>query len=530
MVEPTSWFRQGCATAQDFRPSTVRHGHDREIRLFESAPVALWQLDSDGNTICANALARELAQEGFASDGKAELLALLCGSQLHSFCKKLASCALTGHGFDIELNTVADKYVRLIVSASLDADGCVSGFEVACVDLSARKAADERLMALDVSGKVLGASLNYRVTVPQLLRAIRDEFCTLSCADISIDRETPIRLYPACDTPEEHAVCVAQIDYVYLAGGKETLQTKVLRDKRPVVTTVEGTSKAGRASVVVVPLAAEGKVIGTLTTLWPAGLCAPEDVAVTENLGRRVAMAIQSGRAHERLYDALETRQTFLAMVAHDVKNVVTCIGLRGEMLAAFADRAVVKHGDAIERLVVRMARMLDDLLDNVAIERGQLHMTPANHDVDPLLQDLCESHRSIAALRNIELRLSSQPAQIFCDAERCLQVLGNLLSNALKFAYSNSCVEVSVSVEDQWTTFRVANRGDGIPADNLSRIFDQYWQAKENGDRRGRGLGLFISSAIVKGWGGTIWADSVLKQSTVFCFTVPTAKTLHIR
>ena len=108
-------------------------------------------------------------------------------------------------------------------------------------------------------------------------------------------------------------------------------------------------------------------------------------------------------------------------------------------------------------------------------------------------------------------------------DHERIFQVLANLLSNALKFTDRHGTISVRVESEGSEARFSVADTGAGIAGDHLESIFERFWQVSQ-GDRRGLGLGLFISKGIVEAHGGRIWTESELGKGSTFFFTVPGA------
>jgi signal transduction histidine kinase len=107
------------------------------------------------------------------------------------------------------------------------------------------------------------------------------------------------------------------------------------------------------------------------------------------------------------------------------------------------------------------------------------------------------------------------------CDPDRIAQVLGNILGNAAKFTPAGGNVTVGVAPAGPDLRFFVADTGNGIPPDKLEAIFERYAQVG-NGDRRGLGLGLYISQLIVEAHGGRLWAESVPGRGSTFIFTVP--------
>ena len=111
----------------------------------------------------------------------------------------------------------------------------------------------------------------------------------------------------------------------------------------------------------------------------------------------------------------------------------------------------------------------------------------------------------------------------ILSDAHRLVQLLSNLVGNAVKFTAPGGRLRISAGVADGDICFSVHDSGSGIPAHDLPRVFDRFWQAERGGDL-GAGLGLAIAKGIVEAHGGRIWVESKLGEGTTFYFTIPTA------
>jgi len=106
------------------------------------------------------------------------------------------------------------------------------------------------------------------------------------------------------------------------------------------------------------------------------------------------------------------------------------------------------------------------------------------------------------------------------------VQVLGNLLRNAIKFTPEGGQITVGVETGDKQLTFLVRDTGAGIPSDYQERVFDRFWQASDGARARGTGLGLSIAKGIIDAHGGRIWVTSVPGNGSTFSFTVPLAQT----
>jgi signal transduction histidine kinase len=185
--------------------------------------------------------------------------------------------------------------------------------------------------------------------------------------------------------------------------------------------------------------------------------------------------------------------------------------------------------GDAVEmmrRQARRMNRLIQDLLDVARIEAGALALQPAPVRVSEVLNEVVIAQRSIAGEATIDLRCHAPEdlPLVLADRDRLVQVLDNLVMNALKFTGPKGAIAISARHNGPEILFSVADSGTGISPEQASHLFNRFWQAK-HGDRRGAGLGLAIVKGIVEAHGGRIWVESVVGQGTAFYFSVPIAK-----
>jgi signal transduction histidine kinase len=181
-------------------------------------------------------------------------------------------------------------------------------------------------------------------------------------------------------------------------------------------------------------------------------------------------------------------------------------------------------HGASSERLLARMNRLINDLLDMASIEAGQLYMAPEPLAAAELLDETVDAFAPIAAAKDIALQAEpgSGTPVANVDRGRILQVLANLVSNAIKFTARGGKISVGATREPDGIRFAVSDTGIGVPADALLGLFQRYRQVRK--DRRGVGLGLYISKSIVEAHGGRIWAESQPGAGSTFYFTVPSA------
>jgi len=113
----------------------------------------------------------------------------------------------------------------------------------------------------------------------------------------------------------------------------------------------------------------------------------------------------------------------------------------------------------------------------------------------------------------------------VSADRTRVVQVLSNLLRNAIKFTPRDGRIVIGVDTSDHAVQFSVTDTGPGISAEKRARVFDRYWQSSQGARQRGAGLGLSIAKGIVEAHGGRIWVESVPGEGSEFAFTIPQAR-----
>jgi signal transduction histidine kinase len=225
--------------------------------------------------------------------------------------------------------------------------------------------------------------------------------------------------------------------------------------------------------------------------------------------------------------EALSHRDDFLGMVSHDLRDLLSGVLVNTLLIekqsAADATgektRAAV---DRIQRAAGRMNRLIGDLVDIAGIEAGKLAIVAARANVDSVMREAVETWESHARAKGVSLQ--ARPAEDLdgsFDRDRILQVLGNLVSNAIKFSPNGGSISVAAERRGSEVRFSVKDNGPGIPSDKLEAIFERFWQVGKN-DRRGLGLGLYISRCLVEAHGGRIWAESAMGSGSEFLFTVP--------
>jgi signal transduction histidine kinase/CheY-like chemotaxis protein len=243
-------------------------------------------------------------------------------------------------------------------------------------------------------------------------------------------------------------------------------------------------------------------------------------------LGTRAAAAVVRQTRQERVQQEIRSREEILRVVVHDLRNPINVIALSANgLMRRLPDSSARGPVERIVHAAQRADRLIHSLLEVDAIEGGRFSIsTGVVETADPVLAAL-ESQQSLAANSSVIIStdLSPELPPIEADEERILEVLENLIGNAIKFTSPGGSVTVGAGSRYSEILFWVRDTGSGIPSEALPHLFDRFWQLRRR-DRRGTGLGLTICKAIVEAHGGRIWAESSPDRGTTMYFTVPAA------
>jgi len=227
----------------------------------------------------------------------------------------------------------------------------------------------------------------------------------------------------------------------------------------------------------------------------------------------------------EALRRAVRAREEVVAVVSHDLRGPLGTISAASELLLEvdLPGEKRREHLAAIRRSADRMSRLIRDLLDVARIEAGGLSVDPEPTAVEGLVREAVEIARPRARDQEIavEARVAEGLPPVRADRDRILQVLSNLLGNALKFTPGGGAVRVEATCRNGEVTLEVVDTGPGIAPGDQEHLFERFWQV-ERSDRGGAGLGLAIVKGIVEAHGGRVWVESEPGKGSRFGFSLP--------
>jgi two-component system OmpR family sensor kinase/two-component system sensor histidine kinase BaeS len=246
----------------------------------------------------------------------------------------------------------------------------------------------------------------------------------------------------------------------------------------------------------------------------------------------------QVGQAFNEMTAALKEaetlRQNMVADVAHELRNPLSV--LQGNLWAILNDAYPLEKAE-ISRLYDEtrlLSRMVDDLRELALADAGQLDLNLQPIDVTRVIEHTVDTLALVAEAQEVSLsaHLPDGFAPVQADPDRVVQVLRNLLLNALRHTPAGGTVNVSAAARLETIQFAVTDTGEGIAAEDLPYVFERFWRADpararsaagaEERPAGGTGLGLAVAQSLVEAQGGRIWVESTPGQGTVFRFTLP--------
>lgn len=265
----------------------------------------------------------------------------------------------------------------------------------------------------------------------------------------------------------------------------------------------------------------------------------PEILEMAEELGLRAGMALENARLFSDAQRAIQARDEVLGIVSHDLGNPLQAVFIGLDALertradgAAAAPNRVDDAGEicylsAIRRSAEQMERLIRELLEVRRLEEGHLVLRKTPRSLCALVAESLTLLEPLARVRSVSLVnevSASQGLEAPMDGDRLLQVLSNLIGNAVKHTARGGRVVVSALRRATEIQVSVADEGPGIPQEDLARVFERFWRAERARGMGGpgMGLGLAIARGIVQAHGGRIWAESEVGRGSVFHFSIP--------
>lgn len=224
-----------------------------------------------------------------------------------------------------------------------------------------------------------------------------------------------------------------------------------------------------------------------------------------------------------------QLRQDLIAMVSHDLRAPLTAIRVVLDMVGQGIYGDLKGRGplqiENAQQSTEYLISLVRDLLDSHKLESGTLEIEKADTSVGKIMKKALTTVEGSKSNQTVKIEVDYTNDAIKADEDRVVQVLINLISNAIKYSPDNSTVRVIAGMEGLNVKFQIKDEGPGIPKEMHSAVFERYRQLEQSSEtkKKGFGLGLAICKALIEKHQGKIWVESEPGQGSSFCFEIPT-------
>lgn len=284
-----------------------------------------------------------------------------------------------------------------------------------------------------------------------------------------------------------------------------------------------------------VPMRMRDRRIGVLEALNKRGGPFTEsDLQTLSIIASQAAVAIHNANlvsALQKAYDELgkveKLKSDFIAIASHELRTPLGVILGYAAILKEDADQATSEHAAAVLNSALRMRALIEDMTNMNMMRVGSAELAVSQQALQPILEAAYEEMRPLIEAKGQLVARHVAPEQLLAnvDAPKMMMALTNLLNNAMRFTPGGGRIELGLERHGAEAWLRVGDNGVGLPADQLERIFDQFYQVEHHMTRRheGMGLGLSIVRAVVRAHSGRVWAESAGRdQGATFTIAVP--------
>lgn len=497
--------------------------------LYDFAPVGYCRIDARGVIRQANLEAARLL-----GCHRAELndrpFTSVVSADLRRVQRHLELCFAKRQRTTTELTIKRRDGVTLFLQMSSILSGRPESCLTTLTDVSALKASEDRLRTLSAAGDHLVASLDYRSTLPAVLRLLIPSLADVAFIDVStlhggierfaldeVDRPLDFERSPQAEVLRTGA-------QLLLNDANESTLTAALGRPLRSEAELQGVKKG---ALLLVPLSAHGRCLGVATFIMGRSMrvYSPAEERLAQEIAARATMAIESSRLYQLAQEAIGAREDVIAVVSHDLRSPLSGMRLSVSELLQSPRAEDQNKLESLARGIERMDRMIADLLDLARIGAGRLVLERTVHPLSAMIDEALELLRPLALQKRQTLSepTSTPHIELSCDRSRVLQVLANIVGNAIQFTPEEGMVALEINVAEGSVRFVVRDSGPGISREQRSHLFERYWRA--DGHRQsGAGLGLFIAKSIVEAHGGKIGVedDDAAVRGAIVWFTLP--------
>jgi signal transduction histidine kinase len=288
-------------------------------------------------------------------------------------------------------------------------------------------------------------------------------------------------------------------------------------------------------SLLGVPLLVRDRPIGVLEALNKRedDVFSEEDGQVLMTLAAQAAVAIENARlvtalqkAYAQLNEVDQIKSNFIGIASHELRTPLGLILGYAAMLKDDANPETAEQLNVVLQSALRLRGLIDDMVNLEHVAEGQTRLQLEEFVLQDALREAVQAVHDLYTTKEqtLKLDLPAAPIRLKADREKIMLVINNLLTNAIKFTPALGRVSISIEMMGHEVQVHVADTGIGIPADEVERVFERFYQVEPHLTRThgGLGLGLAIAKGMIDLHGGRIWCESVVELGSRFSFALP--------
>jgi len=536
----------------------LRKANQRAQAMVTGALDCIISMDADGNVTGWNpaaeqlfgytrneAIGREMAgliiPERLRAQHREGLARLVSGGEARILGQRIEMPALTKDGGEL---TVELNVTTIHVGSSPSFTGFLRDITALRRSESERNRQEAARRLLDQATVALASSLDISGTIQRAARLVVPDFADWCIVDLAGEAGGLGQVAVAHVDPEKEELArrlgrevvpgLRQgAHHVFTTGQPElrpSLEEAAWAGDLPGSEHPELLRRLGVLSSMCLPIAFQGRTLGVLSLLCaaPARRYEARDLAMAEELARRIGLAVDNARLFREAQHAIQARDEFLQIAAHELKTPLTPLQIQLDTLTRAFEKSGIQNErlaaklDTALRQTARLGRLVESLLDVSRITAGRIDLELDRCDLSALVRDVANRFQAEARKAGSEINVFADDAIVGqWDPLRIEQIVANLLSNAIKYG-SGKSIELHVQASDDTARLEITDRGIGIEKEVLARLFGRFERGVSLRHYGGLGLGLFIARQFAEAHGGSIVARSQPGAGSTFTVVLP--------